>query len=224
MRGASVPEITCYWYGANGDRKYAFTCAGDVSGFPWLTARELPTLLQYEPYFVDVTSPMTSPVRVRTRANRDLPLEAPELAAELTARAETEVSLLKLKRGTFDCMPISIITSVTLDEVKRAVGHSLDVRRFRPNIVIETAAGTAEEEWVGSTLIFGTREDAARVQVNYPTKRCMMINLDPDSSERDRRVLRAVADIRQSYAGVYASVSRPGTIRVGDAIYLDTSA
>lgn len=223
MRGASVSEITCYWYGANGDRKYAFTRVGDVSGFPWLTARELPALLQYEPYFVDATSPISSPIRVRTPVNEDFPLEAPKLAEELATRAETAVSLLRLQRGTFDCMPLSIMTSVTLEEIERDAGRSLDVRRFRPNILVESAAGKGEEKWVDSTLMFGKGEEAPRIEVNYPTKRCMMINLDPDSSETDHRVLKTVAAARQSRAGVYASVSRPGTIRVGDAVYLETS-
>lgn len=223
MRGVAVSEITCYWYGANGDRKVAFIRADDASGFPWLTARELPALLQYEPYFVDPRAPLSSSIRVRTPDNRDLALEAPKLATELATRAETEVSLLRLKRGTFDSMPISIISSATLDVAERAAGRSLDVRRFRPNVFIESATGTTEEEWIGSTLIFGTGEEAARVQVNYRTKRCMVINLDPGSSEADQRVLKAIAATSQSRAGVYASVSRPGTIRVGDAAYLEKS-
>lgn len=221
MRGVAVSEITCYWYGANGDRKVAFTRAGDESGFPWLTARELPALLQYEPYFVDPASPLSSSIRVKTPDNRVLALEAPELVTELATLADTELSLLKLKRGTFDSMPISIITSDTLNEVRRAAGRSLDVRRFRPNVYIETTSDTGEEKWMDSTLIFGTGEEAARVQVNYQTKRCMVINLDPDSSQADQRVLKAVAATRQSQAGVYASVGRPGAIRVGDEVYLE---
>ena len=106
MRGISVSEISCYRYGANGDRKYAFTRAGNMSGFPWLTARELPALLQHEPYFVDAASPIASAIRVKTPDNRDLSLEAPELAGELAAQNEAAVSLLKLKCGTFDCMPL----------------------------------------------------------------------------------------------------------------------
>ena len=42
MQGVSVPEATLYWYGLNGDRKYAFVRTDTNSSFPWLTGRELP--------------------------------------------------------------------------------------------------------------------------------------------------------------------------------------
>ena len=51
MRGVSVPEASLYWYGLNGDRKYAFVRDID-SSFPWLTGRQVPKLLQYEPHFL----------------------------------------------------------------------------------------------------------------------------------------------------------------------------
>lgn len=49
-------------------------------------------------FLYDETSPLSSAIRVRTPAGRDLPLEAPEFAEELATRAGTAVSLLKLKR------------------------------------------------------------------------------------------------------------------------------
>lgn len=50
-----------------------------------------------------------------------------------------------------------------------------------------------------------------------------MINLDPDSAESDEHVLKAAAASNEANAGVYAAVSNPGAIRVGDAVYLDVS-
>ena len=221
MRGISVREVTLYWYGANGDRKYAFTQAGDLSGFPWLTARELPVLLQYQPYFVNPASPLTSDVRVRTPERRELALEAPELIAQLAALSGLPVSLVKLKRGTYDCMPLSIITTATLKRIERATGPSLDRRRFRPNIVVHCSPEIDEAAWVNCSLTFGESEDTARVTANYQTKRCTIINLDPDSSQADSRVLHAVATNRDSRAGLYASVSRLGSIRVGQPVFLE---
>ena len=133
------------------------------------------------------------------------------------------MSLLRLKRGTFDCMPLSIITSATIEMAGQAAGRSLDARRFRPNIFIDGVPDMGEATWINSTLIFGEREDAARIQINYPTKRCVMINLDPDNSQSDSRVLKAVAATSRSLAGMYAAVSRPGTIRVSDRVYLHES-
>jgi MOSC domain-containing protein YiiM len=46
----------------------------------------------------------------------------------------------------------------------------------------------------------------------------VMINIDPHTAERDARVLKTVAQTRDNYAGVYASVERPGAIRLGDPV------
>lgn len=223
MRGISVPEVECYWYGVNGDRKVAFTRDGNTSGFPWLTGRELPDLLTYEPYFVDPWSPLSSPIRVETPDGRDLPLESPELIRELADGYGGAISLLKLKRGTFDCMPLSLISTQVVNELARASGWLPDARRFRPNVLVDGLDGVTEEAWAGGTITFGEADDAAQIQVNYRTERCVMVNLDPDSAESDPRVLKTVARKSNSLAGVYAAVSRPGTIRVGDALYLTGS-
>lgn len=48
----------------------------------------------------------------------------------------------------------------------------------------------------------------------------MMINLDPDTAAQDAQVLKTVVRLNQNHAGVYASVIRTGTIRVGDRVSL----
>ena len=62
MRGVSVSEADLYWYGLNGDRKYAFVRSDTPSGFPWLTGRGLSELLRYEPRFLTPDAPMTSDI------------------------------------------------------------------------------------------------------------------------------------------------------------------
>jgi uncharacterized protein len=180
MRGVSVEKAECYWYGLNGDRKYAFVHNDVTSGFPWLTARELPQLLQYQPYFTHPELPMTSKICVKTPNGEDVALESSDLLEVLTKSYNKEISLLKLKRGTFDCMPVSLISSSTLSSLEQHFNASLDSRRFRSNLVIETQGeGFPENDWLGQTLHFGERPNSAKVNVNYPTKRCTMINLQP---------------------------------------------
>ena len=59
------------------------------------------------------------------------------------------------------------------------------------------------------------------------TMRCVMITLAQGELERDRRVMRAVADLNRvevpglgTYPciGLYARVTSPGTVRVGDEV------
>ena len=218
MRGVEVAEAQLYWYGLNGDRKYAFVTDDPRSGFPWLTARKLPELLRYQPYLATPADPVRSKVRVETPSGQDLALESPDLRKDLGL--PEGASLLKLKRGTYDCMPVSLLTTSTLKAVEKHLGRSLDPRRFRANIVVEpVAAAMSEETWQGATLRFGERPDSARVQVNYPAQRCMMVNLEPETGKSDPAVLKTVAQSFGSCAGVYAAVQALGTVRVGDEIY-----
>jgi hypothetical protein len=47
-----------------------------------------------------------------------------------------------------------------------------------------------------------------------------MVNLDPETAEKDPRVMKTVARLNQNNAGVYATVVRCGTIKVGDRVSL----
>jgi uncharacterized protein len=224
MRGVLIEKVDLYWYGLNGDRKYAFVHDDASSGFPWLTARELPHLLQYQPYFVTPGAPINSKIRVKTPAGEDVVLESSGLSQELSAIYDKPISLLKLKRGTFDCMPVSLLSSSSLAVFEKHLAAPLNRKRFRSNIMIETTdTDFPETRWLGHMLTFGERPHSASVVVNYPTKRCTMINLQPETGEADTSVLKTVAGLTKGLAGVYASAQRLGDIRVGDSVYLEAS-
>ena len=55
-----------------------------------------------------------------------------------------------------------MIGSDTVREIGRLVGRSLDVRRFRPNIVARLLRPGSfhEDEWLGDVLSFGEGDDA----------------------------------------------------------------
>ena len=60
-----------------------------------------------------------------------------------------------------------------------------------------------------------------RVRVDQRDQRCVMVNVDPDTTERDPRVLRTIAQERDTCLGVYGTIVEPGRIAVGDPIVLD---
>jgi uncharacterized protein len=222
MRGERIEEARVWWHGIEGDRRYAFVRGNDPSGFSWLTARQVPELLRYAPYFADPENPAVSPVRVRMPDGRDMPVESEALRAEIAARYGAETHLMHVKRGAFDSAGISLISMATLRAIGERVGWEMDPRRFRPNVLVETLEGpyASEDEWVGAEVIIGEGEDATRIRAERKDERCMMINLDPDTARQDPQVLRAVVQTREEYAGIYGSVAAPGTIRVGDVIRL----
>ena len=116
-------------------------------------------------------------------------------------------------------MPLSLITTWAVAGVGALVGSDLDVRRFRPNLLVEAAGGAAfpEDAWVGRVLRIGE----LLMRVDQRDKRCVMVNVDPDTTERDPAILRAIARERQACLGVYGSTVRPGCVAVGDAVVLD---
>jgi len=93
------------------------------------------------------------------------------------------------------------------------------VRRFRPNFLIETAAGIeglVESEWAGKTLRIGSVE----LKCEIPTMRCGMTMQAQRVLPKDPTVLRSIVkDARQSM-GIYASVISPGTVKAGDTVEL----
>lgn len=222
MAGLCVDSAELYWYGLNGDRKYAFVRSEDRSGFPWLTARQTPTLLQYKPYLKQPDDPHHTDIVVETPEGKHVALENTWLQGRLAELYGKPVHLRKLSRGTFDCMPISLISTTTIRNLAVAAGRLVDTRRFRMNLVVETEATgpMPEEAWRGQRLAFADASSGALIELNYPTKRCRMVNLDPESAEDDPGILKSIAGKNNSCLGMYGSVSRPGTIRVNIPLIL----
>ena len=98
---------------------------------------------------------------------------------------------MKLDRGTFDTLPLSLITTRTIESLGTLLGTDLDVRRFRPNLVIEPFGDAAfpEDEWVGRDLTVGTTS----MRIDKRDERCVVVNIDPVTGRRDPTVLRAIA-------------------------------
>lgn len=215
MGAEALDAVDVSWHGLAGDRRWAFVRAGlERSGFPWLTIRERSDLWRYAPRFADPAAPDRSATLVRTPAGDEWDVVAPELAAELGHGAR----VIKQDRGVFDTEPLSLVTTQTVDAVGALVGRGLAPLRFRPNLLVRGVAGApfAEDAWVGRVLRVG----AMTMRVDQRDKRCVMINVDPQTTERDPAVLRAVAQHRDACLGVYGATVAPGRVAVGDAVEL----
>ena|SRR5438094_6174284 len=58
------------------------------------------------------------------------------------------------------------------------------------------------------------------ISVTMRDKRCVMINLDPDTAEANADVIKTVIRMNENHAGVYGTVVRTGELRVGQAVGL----
>ncbi len=222
MQGVPLPEITLKSLCVSGDRRRAFVLRSSKREFPWLTAREYPRLLLYAPYFVAPSHPETSEIRVKTPGGDDLAVDSEKLLIELAHGSNRDIYRLRLSRGAYDGMPVSIMTCGSTRALSQEVGLAIDPRRFRQNVLIETPdeVGYEENDWVNGLLTFGDRDDSARVGIVKADSRCMMINLDPDTAKQTPAVLRTVVTKHSRTMGVYGSPTRrEGKIRVGDSVY-----
>src|SRR5713226_3677198 len=128
-----------------------------------------------------------------------------------------------LPEGTFfDVAMVHLLTTATLDRLRELYPQGrFELRRFRPNIVLQLASGEkgfAENAWVGHTLAIGT---AVRLNIIGPCGRCVMTTLAQGDLPMDPGILRTAAQHNQVNVGVYAAVERGGTIRRGDPVRLE---
>src|SRR6476661_9878743 len=102
--------------------------------------------------------------------------------------------MMQLRHGIFDDASISVIASETVREIGRLAGRSLEVRRFRPNVVVRLLRSVPfqEDAWLGGMLSFGKEHEAPAVAVTVRDVRCSMVNLDPDSARPAPEVMKAV--------------------------------
>jgi len=222
MAGESLDVARLSWHGIEGDRRLAFRRLADKSGIPWLTASKLPQLLLYKPFGLDGNIAEASPTHVRTPAGEEYELRSDELREEISNLYGGDVELMNLRHGIFDEASISVISLGTMHGIERETGRALDLRRFRPNVVIETnnAEPFEEDRWVGQTMMFGEGTSGPTVAVTMKDERCVMVNLDPDTAEPDSGVMKAIVRMNGNCAGVYGTLIRPGGLRVGQVVIL----
>ncbi|MDE2744823.1 MAG: MOSC N-terminal beta barrel domain-containing protein [Chloroflexota bacterium] len=119
----------------------------------------------------------------------------------------------------FDCYPIHIMTTSSLSTLASAGGgDDVDVRRFRPNVLIDTgdAEGLLEVDWTGKRLRLGE----VVIGLQTTTVRCSV----PAHAQREfgssRAVGRALIENTKQHLGSYCNVLEGGTVKLGDEVEL----
>ena len=161
-------------------------------------------------------------VTLATTAPQDPSLEEYWPDMDGLAHRET-VTEEAMPPGTFfDLAVVHVLTTATIDRLRELYPQGrFEVRRFRPNIVVEPASGEknfVENTWIGHTLAIG---DEVRLSITGPCPRCVMTTLPQGDLPRDPRILRTAAQHNQVNVGVYAAVLRGGRIHRGDPVRLE---
>jgi uncharacterized protein YcbX len=220
MQGEALASLPLTLQGFEEDRRYAFVQSDSRSSFPWLTGRELPELLRYQTAVEKAGTPDVA-VHVTTAGGERWPVDSKELRQAIESRFGKALFLLRDYRGSYDVSAVSLISRQTVARIAEETGTPEDPWRFRPNLLIDLAAGDAFDElqWVGKTVRIG---DKARIAVIKVDERCMMITLDPATGKSTPDILKCVAQKHSNCAGVYATVLTAGEVHAGDAIRLES--
>ncbi len=222
MAGERLEVAPLGWYGLEGDRRLALRRIDNRSGMPWLTASKLPDLLRFVPHRLPTEGEGDLTTHVRTPDGDDLPVFGEDLAAEVGRRHGSLVQMMQLNHGIFDEACLSVIATETVREIGRLAGLPLDVRRFRPNVVVRLLRPVPfeEDEWLGGVLSFGAEDDAPAIAVTMRDIRCSMLNFDPDTASPAPEVFKTVVRTHQNTAGIYGAVTRTGFLAVGQTLFL----
>jgi uncharacterized protein len=242
MRGEELDEAFAGFSGIYGDRLFAFKSSASPKGFPYLTAREQRRLLQYRPHFrypdkaaqpinlAEAESMGANPlpadlseliVDVETPDGKTLAIDDPALMGMLRADIDQkhQLTLMRSQRAMTDCRPVSIFSLQSAQQLAEETNTPIDKRRFRANVYVDLTsdAGFAENEFVGRSLRIGPK---VVVSVLERDPRCVMITLDPDTTEKTPAILKKVAQAHQGMAGVYGAVMVEGILRKSDPVEL----
>ncbi len=110
---------------------------------------------------------------------------------------------------------LSVINLASVRDLERVVGKPVDPLRFRANIYVEGAYPWEEFHWIGEEITIGDVAFTVEGRIN----RCAAINVDPATAARDLNIPK---DLMRGYGhvdmGVYAAVTRGGTIAVSDDV------
>lgn len=130
-----------------------------------------------------------------------------------------EVMEFESPPGTYyDCYPLMVMTTSALRSMQEALPDSvIDVRRFRPSLVIDTGdmPGHPEFSWVGKTAQLG----ACEIEFQSACPRCVMVTRQVSNDlPADRAILRHIVGDLDQNLGVYAKVTKPGPIKPADKL------
>lgn len=142
------------------------------------------------------------------------PLLLPELSRLLGKHVTLE---REGKHMHVDVAPVHLLTTSSLRWLQSALPDAaIDVRRFRPNVLIDSGVeGMPEQDWVGRRVGVG---DEVTLEVIKPTIRCRMVSFAQRGLAADKRILAYLATNVGAAFGVYARVVAGGEVREGDGV------
>jgi hypothetical protein len=141
-----------------------------------------------------------------------------EYFADATDDASRAIEWTMPKGRFVDAFPVLIMTTAGL--LSGASAHSAgtwDVRRFRPNVLIQLdGEGWLEDAWADRQLTVGSAQLVPRRRCI----RCTMVNRAQPGLDKDVNIYKTLHRTHGGEAGMWTQVMRPGSISEGDLLYV----
>jgi len=249
MLGEELAEADVAERGLAGDRAYALLAAATGRVVSAKNPKRWPRMFQLRASYVSRPSPggPLPAVRIEFPDGTEVESGGPETEERLSGFLGGKVRLVtstperaaveeytppipgleegfgefQIPPGPFhDSTPVHVVTTATLARLRdRYPEGRFDVRRFRPNVLLETdgQAGFVEQSWIGRTLAIGD----VRIPLTKPCSRCVMTTLPQDDLAEDIGILRAIVASAHGDVGVKGPVGRGGVVHREDPVFVE---
>jgi len=239
LQGESLPAAEIEADGLSGDRRWGIR--DEVTG-KILTGRRAPELLWASATVTSDGAPSISlPTGVRCEGpGRDTdaalsewlgrPVRLVPAVTVPAARAEyfedatddaSEVVEWTMPAGRFvDAEPLLVVTTASRRTAAALYpGGDWDLRRFRPNLVVEVDGdGWVEDAWCKHAAI---RIGDVRLLPTQPCMRCTMPTRPQPGLDEDREIFRTLAHHHGGRFGAWTAVGAGGAVSVGDDVTIE---
>ncbi len=121
----------------------------------------------------------------------------------------------------YDLSPCHLLTSATLKRLRQSHPEGdFAPERFRPNMVVDCGdeIGFIEQPWLGKLIRVAS---GAVLQGTEDCKRCALTTPRQGELPSDPKILHTVMLENNTNAGIYAKVSKPGRVALGDAVSIE---
>ncbi|GGK32236.1 molybdenum cofactor sulfurase [Caldalkalibacillus thermarum] len=221
--GEQIKKTNVMPYGLYGDRSHGLMDENRPGKF--LTLTQWPEMVCYQAKFSGRESLEEYPqVQVKTPEGKTLIWGDQQLIQELEQRSQRKVSPVNYRPGhvplgAIEEEHIQLVTDASLTRLSELWGREVDVRRFRPNFLIQLIdfVPFIEDTWIGRRLKIG---EQVELEVQRHCERCMIITINPADGTRDPSFLKTVVRHRQNRFGVYATVVKTGVVVEGDPVVM----
>ncbi len=124
------------------------------------------------------------------------------------------------RTGFADGFPMLLVSEASLTDLNNRLAQPVEMRRFRPNIVVQGCGAFAEDSWQDFRLSDVVMKGVKRCS------RCILTTVDPDTGERSgREPLETLSTFRKVDNNVFFGMNvihqTMGKIRVGDNIVIE---